>query len=832
MIWPEGRFSTRSANEHDTRQHVNRSRAAHSRSATSACRCATRLEERTAERDEAQAQQAATAEVLEVINSSPGDLGPVFDAILDKAMGLCEAAHGHVWIYDDERAHPVAVHGEPQLVEWMRRVGSVGPFSGSSGRPSPLGRVVRGEPIAHVADALEEEAYRSVPVFRELVDVGGIRTILDIALRKGDAPLGIISLYRQEVRPFSDKQIALLQNFAAQAVIAMENARLITETREALEQQTATAEVLGVINSSPGDLAPVFEAMLEKATRLCEAPFGTLRTWDGERFHFGAVYGDPQFSDWVRRRGSFHPDGGPSPLRRIMEGEQVVQVADASNDAGYSTSPGFREMVEASGMRSVITVALRKDEALLGTIHVYRQEVRPFTDKQVALLENFAAQAVIAMENARLITETQEALEQQTATAEVLQTINASPGDLAPVFDAILEKAHTLCDAATGSLRIIDGDMIRAVAFRGQSGEFADRVQQGYPFASAPLLASLRDGAPFVHISDVAERDDSISQLSTASGNRTILAVPLRKDDALLGMIVAGRKEVRPFTDKQIGLLRNFAAQAVIAMENARLLGELRQRTEEVGELNRDLEARVAAQVDELGRVGRLKRFLAPQLAELIVSHGEEKILESHRREIVVVFCDLRGYTAFTETAEPEEVLDFLREYHGALGPLVSQFEGTLDQFSGDGIMVFFNDPVPCADPAERAVKMAMAMREVARELIAAWSRHGCELGFGIGIAQGYATLGQIGFSERSGYTAIGTVCNLAARLCAEAQDGQILVSSRVAGAVGALARLEDLGNLELKGLRRPVAAFNVAQSTSPAEARPNLTVVTRGPGA
>jgi len=251
-----------------------------------------------------------------------------------------------------------------------------------------------------------------------------------------------------------------------------------------------------------------------------------------------------------------------------------------------------------------------------------------------------------------------------------------------------------------------------------------------------------------------------------------------------------------------------------------------------VAELNRGLEARVAEQVEELGRVGRLKRFLAPQLAELIVSQGDEKILESHRREIVVVFCDLRGYTAFTETAEPEEVLKFLREYHGALGPLVSQFEGTLDQFSGDGIMVFFNDPVPCPDPAERAVKMAMAMREEAGKLIAAWRRHGCELGFGAGIAQGYATLGQIGFSERSGYTAIGTVCNLAARLCAEAKDGQILVSSHIAEAVEAVVRLEDLGNLELRGLRRPVAAFNVVQSTSPAEARPNLTVVARRPEA
>src|SRR5262249_29120362 len=313
-------------------------------------------------------------------NSSPGDLAPVFDAILEKAMRVCEAAFGVLWTFEGEIGQVAAFRGVPTaFAEFLTR----GPHRETSSTANS--RLRLGENVVQIADSEDDDAYRSgEPVRRAMVELGGARTMLAVPLRKDGTLLGSFIIYRQEVRPFTDKQIALLQNFAAQAVIAIENARLITETQEALEQQTATAEVLGVINSSPGDLSPVFEAMLEKATRLCEAPFGTLRTWDGERFHFGAVYGDPQLSDWVRRRGSFRPDGGP--LRRIMEGEQVIQVADASGDTDYSTSPGFQEMVEASGMRSGIVVALRKDEALLGSIHVYRQEVRPFSDKQIALL--------------------------------------------------------------------------------------------------------------------------------------------------------------------------------------------------------------------------------------------------------------------------------------------------------------------------------------------------------------------------------------------------------------------------------------------------------------
>lgn len=243
----------------------------------------------------------------------------------------------------------------------------------------------------------------------------------------------------------------------------------------------------------------------------------------------------------------------------------------------------------------------------------------------------------------------------------------------------------------------------------------------------------------------------------------------------------------------------------------------LEEQATELAALNRTLEERVAAQVDEIERIGRLKRFLAPQIVETIVSSGGETILDHHRRDIVVLFCDMRGFTAFAETAEPEDVMAVLGEYHDALGPLIHRYEGTLDRFAGDGLIVFFNDPVPCPDPALRAVRLAVAMREAVTALARSWAGRGHEIGFGVGIAQGYATLGRIGFADRFDYSAIGTVTNLAARLCDEARDGQILVTRRIAGAIDKVAEFESLGDLALKGLSRPVAVSNVRSLVSAA---------------
>jgi GAF domain-containing protein len=541
------------------------------------------LRQRTDDLTESLEQQTATAEVLRVISSSPGELELVFEAMLTNAIRLCEAEFGVLYLYDEGRLRFGAAHDVPPAFAEARGKEPFTPAPDSS-----TGKVLATKQAVQIADLAATQSYSDRnPVVVAAVEVGGVRTSLSVPMLKENALVGVISIYRKEVRPFTDKQTALLQNFAAQAVIAIENARLLNELRQSLEQQTATSEVLGVISSSPGDLQPVFTAMLTNATRICGAKFGIMWLVEGDGFRVAALHNAPfAFAEARRREPVIHPHA-QSPLGRAARTMNVVQIEDLTTSASYADRhPAMVALAEFGGARTIVAVPMTKDGKLVGVISIYRQEVQPFSDKQVTLLTGFAAQAVIAIENARLLNELRQSLEQQTATSEVLGVISSSPGELELVFDAMLSNATRVCEASYGALWVCEGDGFRNVALHGAlPADYAAelrRMANFRPHSETPMARVARTKVT-VHTADIStekayiDRDPLAVAAVDVAGIRTLLCVPMLKEQELVGVIVIYRREVRPFTDKQIALLQNFAAQAVIAIENTRLLNELRE---------------------------------------------------------------------------------------------------------------------------------------------------------------------------------------------------------------------------------------------------------------
>ena len=570
-------------------------------------------------------QQTATSEVLEVISSSPGELQSVFATMLEKAVRICDAAWGNIHNWDGRAFHLLAMHNVPPSYAEARQRAPVAP-------PHPMsmfGALAATKSVVHFADAAANEGYiERVPSVVAAVEHGGGRTMLGVPMLKDDELVGAFTLICQEVRPFADKQIALITAFADQAVIAIENARLLNDLRESLQQQTATADVLKVISRSAFDLQTVLDTLLRTAARLCNADQGTITQRKGDAFYRSVSYGFPAaFAEYVKDR----PVGlgrDTATGRALVEGG-VIHIPDVEADPEYT----WTEAQRLGGFRTLLGVPMLREGVAVGVLTLTRTEARPFTDKQIELVSTFADQAAIAIENVRLFEAEQartreitESLEQQRATSDVLKVISSSPGELQPVFDAMLENATRLCQASFGTmwLRENDGQM-RNAALQGPLPQaFREKWGVGTSFRPNPSLPTARviDTLKPVQVVDLREdrsyleRDPLALASVHVAGIRSLVSVPMLKDGVIVGALNIYRQEVRPFTDKQVDLLANFASQAVIAIENARLLSELRQRTADLSRSLDDLRTAQdrLVQTEKLASLGQLTAGIAHEI--------------------------------------------------------------------------------------------------------------------------------------------------------------------------------------------------------------------------
>jgi GAF domain-containing protein/anti-sigma regulatory factor (Ser/Thr protein kinase) len=549
------------------------------------------VQTKTADLSESLQHQTATSEVLKVISRSPSELNPVFETILSSATRICDAQFGLLVLYEDGGFRCASMFNlPPAFAETFSRNPVIYPPP-----IDPLGRLIATRQLVHVVDVKEEPAYLTgFPPIVELVELGGARTLLLVPMLRKKSLVGVIAIFRQTVHAFTGKQIDLVTSFGSQAVIAIENARLLGELRqrtddlsESLQHQTATSEVLKVISRSPGELNPVFQTILTNATDICDAQFGNLFVLNEDGgFRCASLFNlPPAFVEAFSRNPVIYPPP-IDPLGRVIATRQLVHVVDVKEEPAYLTGfPPIVELVELGGARTVLLVPMLKEDDLVGVIAIFRQTVHAFSDKQIELVTSFGSQAVIAIENARLLNETKEALERQTATADILKVIASSPSDVQPVFDAIAERSKRLVDAlSTTVFRLEDGVMhLRAFTLTNPEADATLKAMFPAPLSDFSWGEAIGNGGIY-RVVDTELEIESMRELGRLRGYRSMLFVPLLRDRKPIGVIAVTRVEPGPFTEHHVQLLQTFADQAVIAIENVRLFDELQARTDDLRE--------------------------------------------------------------------------------------------------------------------------------------------------------------------------------------------------------------------------------------------------------